>query len=78
MTFLKKIEQRAHIGKIFSRWQVQKKIEIPGSFTVLLFTTFETCFRYYDILGKTRGRMTMAITFSRQNDGGSRARNTQY
>ena len=45
---------------------------------MIKFLTFETCFRYYDILSKTRGRMTKAITFSRQNDVGSRARNTQY
>ena len=37
-----------------------------------------TCFRHYDILAKTRGRMTMAITFSRQNGVGSRAGTTQY
>ena len=32
-----------------------------------------TCFRHYDILANIRSRMTMAITFSRQNDAGSRA-----
>ena len=32
-----------------------------------------TCFRHHDILAKTRRRMTSAITFSRQNDAGSRA-----
>ena len=32
-----------------------------------------TCFRQHDILAKTRGGMTMAITFSRPNDVGSRA-----
>ena len=37
-----------------------------------------TCSRYYDILAKTRGRMTTATTFSRQNDAGSRVSNTQY
>ena len=26
-----------------------------------------TCFRHYEILASTRSRMTMAITFSRQN-----------
>ena len=30
-------------------------------------------FRHYDILAKTRSRLTMVITFSRQNDVGSRA-----
>ena len=37
-----------------------------------------TCYSHYDIFAKTRGRMTTAITFSRQNDAGSRARNTEY
>ena len=37
-----------------------------------------TCFRHYDILGQARSRMTTAITFSRQNDSGSRARTTSY
>ena len=37
-----------------------------------------TCFRPYDILAKTGSRMTTAITFSRQNDAGSRKSNTQY
>ena len=32
------------------------------------------CSRHYDILAKTRSRMTTATTFSRQNDVGSRAR----
>ena len=32
-----------------------------------------TCFRHYDILTRTRSKMT-AISFSRQNDTGSRAR----
>ena len=31
-----------------------------------------------DIRAKTRSRMTAAITFSRQNDVGSRVSNTQY
>ena len=37
-----------------------------------------TCSRHYDILAKTRNRMTTAITFSRQNDAGSLVTNTQY
>lgn len=40
--------------------------------------TFDTFFGHYDILSKTRSRMTRAITFSRQNDVGSHARTTQY
>ena len=30
-----------------------------------------TCFRYYDILAKTRSRMETVTTFFRQNDAGS-------
>ena len=37
-----------------------------------------TFFRHYDILGQARSRMTTAITFSRQNDAGSRARTISY
>ena len=37
-----------------------------------------TSFRHYDILAKIRSGMTTAITFSRQNDAGSRVSNTQY
>ena len=33
-----------------------------------------TRFRHYEILTKTRSKMTTAISFSRQNDTGSRAR----
>ena len=36
------------------------------------------CSRHYDILAKTRCRMTSAITISRQNDAGSRVIDTQY
>ena len=35
-----------------------------------------TCSHHYNILTKTRGRMTTAITFSRQNEAGSRERTT--
>ena len=35
-------------------------------------------FCHYDILPKTRCRMTTAITFSRQNDAGSRVYTTKY
>ena len=34
--------------------------------------------RHYDILTKTRSRMTTTITFSRQNDAASRANTTYY
>ena len=36
------------------------------------------CSRHYDILAKTRSRMTTRITFSRQNGADSRVSNTQY
>ena len=35
-----------------------------------------TCFRHYDILAKSRSRMTMANTFTRQIDAASRAHTT--
>ena len=37
-----------------------------------------TGFRHYDILAKTRSRMTTAITSSRQNDAATRASTTYY
>ena len=37
-----------------------------------------TYFRYFDILAKTRSRMTKATTFSIQNDAGSRASTTWF
>ena len=43
---------------------------------MIKFLTFDNLFRHYDILAKTGSRMTMAITFSRQNDVGSHARTT--
>ena len=35
-------------------------------------------FRHHDILAKIRSRMKTIITFSRQNDPGSRKRTTYY
>ena len=40
--------------------------------------TLDKLYPHYDILAKTRSRMTTATTFSRQNDAGSRVRTTQY
>ena len=37
-----------------------------------------TVSQQYDILAKTPSRMMTAITFSRQNDAGSRVNSTQY
>ena len=39
----------------------------------LHFSNLITCSRHYDILAKTRSRMTTAITFSRQNDVASQS-----
>ena len=38
--------------------------------------TFDNSFRNFDILAKTRSRVTTATTFSRQNDAGSGASTT--
>ena len=43
---------------------------------MLKLLKFDNLFRHYDILAKTRSRMTTAITFSRQNDEGSRTSTT--
>ena len=40
--------------------------------------TLDKLYPHYDILAKTRSRMTTATTFSRQNDAGSRASTTYY
>ena len=48
----------------------------PDRKMIKSFLHLITCCRHYDILAKTRTRLTMAITFSRQNDAGSRASNT--
>ena len=37
-----------------------------------------TCFRQFDILAKTRSRVTTATIFSLQNDAGLRVSNTVY
>ena len=38
--------------------------------------TADNFFHQYNIFNKTRGRMTTVLTFSRQNDAGSRLRTT--
>ena len=38
--------------------------------------SFDFFFRHHDILAKIRRRMKTIITFSRQNDAGSRKRTT--
>ena len=40
--------------------------------------TFDNLFSHFDILAKTRSRMTAATTFSLQSDAGSRASSTYY
>ena len=42
------------------------------------FLDLITCSRHFNILAKTRSRITTVITFSRQKDAGSRVSNTQY
>ena len=49
----------------------------PNSRMIKLLTIDNLFPRHFDILAKTRGRMTTAITFSRQNDAGSRVIDTQ-
>ena len=54
--------------------QTQPTFEMTPGFKP--FTDLITCCRYFDILAKTRSRMTTATTFSRHNDAGSRASTT--
>ena len=48
----------------------------PDRHKMIKLPTLITCSRLYDILAKTRGGMTTATAFSRQNDAGSRVRTT--
>ena len=49
---------------------------LPHSLPFLPLPRKLTCSRHYDTLAKTRSRMTMATTFSRQNDAGTRMNNS--
>ena len=44
---------------------------------MITLEVFDNLFPHYDIFAK-RSRMTTVITFSRENDAGSRARNTWH
>ena len=60
---------------------ILKEVKPSPDSRMIKLLTLITFSRHYDILAKTRGRMTMAITswrFSRQIDAGSRVSNTQY
>ena len=51
-----------------------KEVKPSPKFKMIKVLTFLTCSRHFDVFAKTLSRMTTAITFSRQNDAGSRAR----
>ena len=55
-----------------------KKISVLPVAKRLNRLTVDKSVRHYDILAKTRSKMTTTITFSRQNDAGSRAITTYY
>ena len=63
---------------LFFTWKVSAIIFIGDSLALSRSQNDWTCSCHYDILAKTRSRMTTATTFSRQNDVGSRASTTQY
>ena len=51
----------------------------PDSKLIKLLTLYLiACSHHYDILAKTRRRMTTAVSFSRQKDAGSSVSTTQY
>ena len=64
--------------KKLARLFMLKEVKPSPDSKIENFLHLITCCRYYDILAKTRSRTTTAITFSRQNDAGSRMSNTQY
>jgi len=59
-------------------WKVSAIIFIGDSLALSWSQNDWTCSCHYDILAKTLSRMTTTVTFSRQNDAGSRASTTQY
>ena len=63
---------------LFFTWKVSAIIFTGGNLALSRSQNDWTCSCHYDILAKTRSRMTTATTFSRQNDVGSRASTTQY
>ena len=71
------------LGKLyftFFRQNISTVIYTEGGYALSWkqnFIHLKTCSHHDDILAKTRIRMTTAITFSRQNDAGSRVSKTQ-
>ena len=63
---------------LFFTWKASAIIFMGDSLALSRSQNDWTCSYHYDILAKTRSRMTTATTFSRQNDAGSRASTTQY
>ena len=53
-----------------------KEVEPSPDCKMLKLLTFDNLFPPYDILAKTRSKITTATTLSRQNDAGSRASTT--
>ena len=74
--FTKKKETPESLILLFSqkrlvRLLILKQVKPPPSSKMIKPLTLTTSFRHYDILAKTRSRMTTATTFSRQNEAGS-------
>ena len=66
--------------KKLARLFILKEVKLSPNDKMIKLHTFDNLFPppTNDIRAKTRSRMTTAIMFSRQNDAGSRASNTQY
>ena len=66
--------------KKLARLFILKEVKLSPNGKMMKLHTFDNLFPppTNDIRAKTRNRMTTAIMFSRQNDAGSRASNTQY
>ena len=55
-----------------------KEVTPPPDRKMIKLLTFDILFSPFDILAKTRSRVTTATTFSRQNDAGSRVSPAAY
>ena len=65
------------LKKLLRLFNILKEVKHSPDGKVIKLLTFHYYFSHYDIFAKTGSRMTTAITFSRQNDAGSRVSNTQ-
>ena len=65
------------LKKLVRLFNILKEVKHSPDGKIIKLVTFHYYFSHYDIFAKTRGRMTTAITLSRQNDAGSRVSNTQ-